>query len=77
MSPKQTFIVLISMVLLLLALNSIFIVKQWEAGIVLRFGKVHRVVETNEVVDYEPGIHFKIPFIDKIAFDLVSFWSFT
>ena len=68
MSPKQTFLVLITMILLLVGMNSIFIVKQWEAGILLRFGKVHRMVDTNKVIDYKPGIHFKIPFIDKIAY---------
>ena len=68
MSPKQTLLVLVTMILLLTGLNSIFIVKQWEAGIVLRFGKVHRNIETNKVIDYQPGIHFKIPFIDKIAY---------
>lgn len=68
MSPKQTFSVFIIMVLLLTGLNSFFIVKQWEAGIVLRFGKVHRVAETNAAVVYKPGLHFKIPFADKIAY---------
>jgi len=68
MSTKQTFSVFIIMVLLLTGLNSFFIVKQWEAGIVLRFGKVHRVAETNEAVVYKPGLHFKIPFADKIAY---------
>ena len=68
MSPKQTFSVLIIMILLMVGLNSIFIVKQWEAGILLRFGKVHRIADTNEAVDYKPGLHFKYPFVDKIAY---------
>ena len=68
MSPKQTFSVLALMILLLMGLNSFFIVKQWEVGIVLRFGKVHRIAETNEAVVYQPGFHFKIPFADKIAY---------
>lgn len=67
MSPKQILSVLIIMILLLVGGNSIFIVHEWEAGILLRFGKVHRTVENNSAVDYQPGIHFKIPFIDKIA----------
>ncbi|MCP4413969.1 MAG: protease modulator HflC [Gammaproteobacteria bacterium] len=68
MSPKQTFSILIIMILLLVGLNSIFIVKQWEAGILLRFGKVHRIVDTGKADVREPGIHFKYPFIDKIAY---------
>ena len=68
MSPKQTFSVLIIMVLLMVGLNSIFIVQQWEAGILLRFGKVHRIVDTGEADVRAPGLHFKYPFVDKIAY---------
>jgi membrane protease subunit HflC len=68
MSPKQTLSVLVIMILLLVGLNSIFIVKQWEAGILLRFGKVHRFVDTGEADVRAPGLHFKYPFIDKIAY---------
>ncbi|HUS77856.1 MAG TPA: SPFH domain-containing protein [Patescibacteria group bacterium] len=38
--------------------SSIFIVKQWEWGVVLRFGKILRIVET--------GLHFRIPAIDMV-----------
>ena len=68
MSPKQTFSILIIMLLLMVGLNSIFIVKQWEAGILLRFGKVHKIADTEEADVRKPGLHFKIPFIDKIAY---------
>jgi len=68
MNTKQTFSVLILMLLLLVGANSIFIVKQWEAGILLRFGKVHRIAETGEADVRKPGIHFMIPFADKIAY---------
>jgi len=68
MSPKQTFSILIIMILLLVGLNSLFIVKQWEAGILLRFGKVHRIVDTGDADVRGPGLHFKWPFVDKIAY---------
>ncbi len=67
MSPKQTFTVLLSMILLMVGFNSIFTVSEWESGIVLRFGKVHRDVSTDKAVVYEPGLHFKIPFMDKVV----------
>jgi len=38
--------------------SSIFIVKQWEWGVVLRFGKILRIVET--------GLHFRVPAIDMV-----------
>lgn len=34
-----------------------YVVKTWQKGVILRFGKVHCV--------HDPGIHFKIPFVDE------------
>ena len=67
MSPKQTFSVLIALVVLVVGGNSIFVVNQWEAGIVLRFGKIHGLEETGTAKVYEPGLQFKIPFVDRVA----------
>lgn len=38
---------------------SVFIVKEWEKAILFRLGEVVRA-------DYEPGLHFKIPFITNV-----------
>lgn len=46
-------------------LQAITIVNEGERGIMLRFNKVHRDTE-QKVVVYEPGIHFKVPFIDSL-----------
>ena len=67
MSPKQTFSILIAVVVLVVGGNSIFVVNQWEAGIVLRFGKIHGLEETGTAKVYEPGLQFKIPFVDRVA----------
>jgi modulator of FtsH protease HflC len=45
----------------ILALNSFFIVKQQQQALVLQFGEVVRVIK-------EPGLTFKIPFIQKVTF---------
>lgn len=45
--------------------SSVVIVSEGTRGIMLRFGKVHRDAD-NKVVVYNPGLHFKIPFIDNI-----------
>ncbi|ATF74423.1 protease modulator HflC [Pasteurella multocida] len=45
--------------------SSIVIVSEGTRGIMLRFSKVHRDAD-NKVVVYNPGLHFKIPFIDSI-----------
>ncbi|MGP1939676.1 MAG: protease modulator HflC [Arsenophonus sp. ET-DL9-MAG3] len=44
---------------------SIFTVQQIERGIILRFGKVMRDNE-NKTIIYQPGFHFKIPFIEIV-----------
>ncbi len=67
MSPKQTLFVLIALVALIIGGNSLFVVNQWEAGIVLRFGKIHGLEETGTAKVYEPGIHFMIPFMDRVV----------
>ncbi|NNJ72053.1 MAG: protease modulator HflC, partial [Enterobacterales bacterium] len=67
MSPKQTLSVLLAVVALVVGANSIFIVHQWEAGIVLRFGKIHGIEETGTATVYEPGLQWKIPFIDRVV----------
>lgn len=46
-------------VLIGLALSSLFIVNQWEMAIKLQFGKI---VDS----EYEPGLHFKIPVIQSV-----------
>ncbi len=48
-------IVVIAMILS----GSLFIVKQWEKAAVLRLGKIIKTVE--------PGLHFRIPFIDTVT----------
>jgi membrane protease subunit HflC len=68
MSPKQTLSVLIITVLLVLGSNSIFVVNEWQSGILLHFGKVQKDEETNKAIAREPGIHLKFPFIDKVIY---------
>lgn len=43
--------------------NSVFIINEGTVGIVTRFGKVLRDGDKSSV---QPGLHFKIPFIDKV-----------
>lgn len=44
--------------------TSIFIVKEGEKGIVLRFGKVLRSYDRNPII-FSPGLHFRIPFLEN------------
>ncbi|MBD2803738.1 protease modulator HflC [Xenorhabdus sp. ZM] len=61
---RNSFIVGIIAVLVALY-SSVFTVKEGERGIVLRFSKVVRDANDNPVV-YEPGLHFKIPFVETV-----------
>jgi regulator of protease activity HflC (stomatin/prohibitin superfamily) len=51
-------VVLVLVIIIILVLSGAFIVKQWEKTAVLRFGQIIRMAE--------PGLNFRIPFIDSI-----------
>ena len=59
MSNKGFFSIAVVLVALAVLSSSFYIVNQYERAVVLRFG---RLVQT----DVEPGIHFKVPVIDKV-----------
>ncbi|KMJ46076.1 protease modulator HflC [Xenorhabdus khoisanae] len=61
---RKSFVFAIAIILVGLY-SSIFIVYEGQRGIVLRFGKVMRDAENKPVV-YQPGPHFKIPFIETV-----------
>lgn len=48
------------LVLLILGFTSMYVVKEGEYKVVLKFGEAVRVVE-------DPGLHFKIPFIESVS----------
>ncbi len=55
----RLFIPIFIIVALIIGLNSIFVVKETEFAIKFRLGEVVRS-------DYEPGLHFKMPFINNV-----------
>ncbi|MBI6549283.1 protease modulator HflC [Xenorhabdus lircayensis] len=61
---RKSFAFAIAAVLVVLY-SSIFIVYEGQRGIMLRFGKVMRDSENKPLV-YQPGPHFKIPFIETV-----------
>jgi len=52
--------------LLVVAYSSVFVIQEGARGIVIQFGKVKRDSNTNEALVYLPGLHFKVPLIDKV-----------
>lgn len=59
MSGKSMAGVVIALLLVVLASNSLFIIKETDRAVLLRFGEI---VEPN----LEPGLHVKIPLINKV-----------
>lgn len=57
--------IIIVIILALLGYSSLFTVAEGERGIVIRFGKVAQD-EQGVAVVYDPGLHFKLPFIERI-----------
>lgn len=62
----RNLIIVVAVIVGLLGYSSLFTVAEGERGIVIRFGKVAQDEEGNPVV-YQPGLHLKIPFIERIV----------
>ncbi|MFQ3235828.1 MAG: membrane protease subunit HflC [Paraglaciecola sp.] len=63
----KNFILVIIVALGALVFSSLFVVDEGDRAIVIQFGKVQRDAETTQTVVFEPGLHFKLPFIDRVV----------
>lgn len=61
----KNLIIIIVAALALTSYSSLFVISEGERSIVSQFGKVKRDSQDRTVV-YEPGLHFKIPLIEKV-----------
>ncbi|AKC60261.1 protease modulator HflC [Blochmannia endosymbiont of Camponotus (Colobopsis) obliquus] len=61
----RNFLVLVVVVVLFVLCSSLFIVQEGQRGIILRFGKVLRDIDSKPLV-YNPGLHIKVPFIETV-----------
>jgi membrane protease subunit HflC len=59
MSTKSLLSIIGVLVLLAIVSSSVYIVNQYERAVVLRFGALVKL-------DVKPGIHFKVPLVDKV-----------
>jgi modulator of FtsH protease HflC len=62
----KNFIAILVIVALALGVSSLFVVKEGERAIVIQFGKVQRDADTGQAKVFEPGLHFKLPFIEQV-----------
>jgi membrane protease subunit HflC len=63
----KNFIALIIVALGLLIFGSLFVVEEGNKAIVIQFGKVQRDNETGDTTVFEPGLHLKLPFFDRVV----------
>jgi membrane protease subunit HflC len=59
MSGRNLTLTLLAVIALFVASNSLFIIKETERGVLLRFGEVVNA-------DLKPGLHVKIPFVNNV-----------
>jgi membrane protease subunit HflC len=62
----KNFSIAIISLLLILAVSSVFVIYEGQRGIVFQFSKIKRDSTTDEMKVYDPGLHFKIPFIETV-----------
>jgi len=49
-----------------LLLMSVFVVREGDRGIVVRFGRILKDANTDVAHIYQPGLHFKVPLFDSV-----------
>lgn len=57
---------IIALLLVLLVLNTAFIVREGESALLLQFGSIQGDAAGGDA-DYKPGLHFKIPLIQQVV----------
>ena len=62
----KNFIIAIISLLFILAVSSVFVIYEGQRGIVFQFSKIKRDSATDKMIVFEPGLHFKIPFIETV-----------
>jgi len=62
----KNFIIAIIALLFLLTVSSVFVISEGERGIVFQFSKIKRDAVTGDMLVFEPGLHFKYPFINNV-----------
>lgn len=61
----RNLIIILAIIVAMLGYSSLFTIQEGERGIVIRFGQVAQDEDGRPVV-YQPGLHFKIPLIERI-----------
>jgi membrane protease subunit HflC len=62
---KNIFIAILAL-LFTLVVSSVFVIYEGQRGIVFQFSKIKRDSANNEMMVFDPGLHFKVPFIESV-----------
>jgi membrane protease subunit HflC len=62
----KNFAIAILSLILILAVSCVFVIYEGQRGIVFQFSKIKRDSVTEEMIVYEPGLHFKMPFFENV-----------
>jgi membrane protease subunit HflC len=62
----KNFAIAILSLILILAVSCVFVIYEGQRGIVFQFSKIKRDSVTEEMLVYEPGLHFKMPFFENV-----------
>lgn len=62
----KNFSIAILTLLFVLVVSSVFVIYEGQRGIVFQFSKIKRDSATGQMLIKEPGLHFKIPFIENV-----------
>ena len=62
----KNFSIAILTLLFVLVVSSVFVIYEGQRGIVFQFSKIKRDSATDKMMVFEPGLHFKIPFIESV-----------
>lgn len=70
MAPKTTLTIGLILLILLVAISSLYTVRQGQSALVTRFGKI--ITEKKDVPEInQPGLHMKLPLVDSVLkFDM-------
>jgi len=62
----KNFLIAVIALVFILTVSSVFIIFEGERGIVFQFSKIKRDTDSGLMKVYEPGLHFKLPFINTV-----------
>ena len=62
----KNFSIAILALIFVLVVSSVFVIYEGQRGIVFQFSKIKRDSTTDQMLIKEPGLHFKIPFIENV-----------